>query len=72
MDPATWRAMVDRTRVLEVSLGLYIKKVEENEKDTVVLQRRSIRAVADIKPGEELTLTKFNLSAQSLRCNQTE
>jgi len=44
MDPNTWRDMVDRTRELENSLGKEIKKVEANEKETVVLQRRAIRA----------------------------
>lgn len=48
MDPHKWREMVDRTRELEYSLGNGIKKVEENEKETVVLQRRSLRASADL------------------------
>jgi sialic acid synthase SpsE len=44
MDPRTWRDMVDRTRELENSLGNGIKKVEDNEKETVIVQRRSLRA----------------------------
>jgi sialic acid synthase SpsE len=44
MDFNTWKDMVDRTRELENSLGLEIKRVEANEKETVVLQRRAIRA----------------------------
>ena len=44
MDPTTWREMVERSRELESSLGNGLKVVEENEKDTVVLQRRSLRA----------------------------
>ena len=44
MNPTTWKLMVESTRELEISLGNEIKKVEENEDDTVVLQRRSIRA----------------------------
>src|SRR5262249_53339138 len=43
MDPRTWREMVDRTRELEAALGTGVKRVEENERETVVLQRRSIR-----------------------------
>lgn len=43
MDPTTWREMVDRTRELELALGNGIKKVEGNESETVVLQRRAIR-----------------------------
>jgi N-acetylneuraminate synthase len=44
MDPAAWREMVDRVRELEGSLGSGVKKVEDNERETVVLQRRSVRA----------------------------
>lgn len=51
MDPRTWRDMVDRTRELEHALGSGIKKVEENESQTVVLQRRSVRLVHDMVAG---------------------
>lgn len=51
MDPKTWRDMVDRTRELEFSLGMEVKKVEDNESETVVLQRRAIRASNDLKAG---------------------
>lgn len=52
MDPNAWREMVDRTRELENALGNGIKKVEENEYQTVVVQRRAIRLVRDIAEGE--------------------
>ena len=52
MDFNTWKDMVSRTRELENSLGLEIKKVEENEAETVVLQRRSIRAKKDLTAGD--------------------
>tara|TARA_B100000029_G_C17574804_1_gene957800 strand:- start:1337 stop:2410 length:1074 start_codon:yes stop_codon:yes gene_type:complete len=55
MNPNTWKEMVDRTRELELSLGTNVKKVEKNESETVVLQRRSVRAKYDIKTNE-----KFN------------
>jgi N-acetylneuraminate synthase len=55
MTPATWREMVDRTRELENALGDGIKKVEDNEKETVVLQRRSIRAANELSPGHVLS-----------------
>jgi N-acetylneuraminate synthase len=48
MNPKTWKEMVTRTRLLELSLGDTIKKVEENEFETVVLQRRSIRVIKDL------------------------
>ena len=46
--------MVDRTRELEFALGNGVKKVEDNEKETVILQRRSLRLVRDISAGEVL------------------
>lgn len=55
MDPKTWREMVDSTRYLEASLGSSIKKVEDNESETVILQRRAIRVIKDLKAGEVLT-----------------
>ena len=54
MDPKTWREMVDATRILEESLGSPIKKVEENEIETIILQRRAVRAIKDLSPGDIL------------------
>jgi sialic acid synthase SpsE len=51
MDPRTWREMVDRTRELELSLGSAVKRVEGNERETVVLQRRAVRARASLAEG---------------------
>jgi N-acetylneuraminate synthase len=48
MDPITWREMVHRTRELENALGNGVKKVEENESETVVLQRRAVRLASDL------------------------
>lgn len=44
MSPKSWREMVDRTRELENALGTGVKQVEENERETVVLQRRAVCA----------------------------
>lgn len=55
MNPKTWAEMVENTRQLEKALGSSDKVVEENEKETVVIQRRCIRAARDIKAGELLT-----------------
>ena len=55
MDPRTWSVMVEDTRLLESSLGEPTKTVQENEEETLVLQRRAIRTTADIKKGEALT-----------------
>ena len=46
--------MVDRTRELEFSLGTGIKRVEANEKETVVLQRRAVRARVNLAEGASL------------------
>lgn len=54
LDPVTWRAMVDDTRMLEAALGTGTKSVEENETETVVLQRRCVRAARDLSEGTVL------------------
>ena len=51
MTPATWREMVDRTRELELAMGSSDKHVADNERDTVVVQRRCIRARGDLQSG---------------------
>ena len=55
MNPESWRDMVDRTRELENALGVGIKRVEDNEKETVVLQRRAIRMGVNLAAGNILT-----------------
>jgi sialic acid synthase SpsE len=55
MDPHTWQAMVDDVRMLESALGDGHKKIEDNEKETVVLQRRCVRAARDLPSGSILT-----------------
>ena len=54
MTPQTWREMVERTRELEASLGDGHKKVEANERETIVVQRRCIRASRDLERGTVL------------------
>lgn len=54
MDPADWREMVDRTRELEAALGPEEKRVMDNERQTVVLQRRAVRAARDIVKGRPI------------------
>lgn len=48
MEPIAWREMVDRTRELERALGSSEKRLAENEIETVVLQRRCVRAAHDL------------------------
>jgi N-acetylneuraminate synthase len=51
LNPATWRAMVDATRELERALGDGVKRIEGNEQETVVIQRRALRVVNDVPAG---------------------
>lgn len=55
MTPETWCEMVDRTRELESAMGSSDKRVSDNEQETVVVQRRCLRAATDIPAGETLT-----------------
>lgn len=49
-----WREMVERARELELALGCGIKKVEGNEQETVILQRRAYYFKNNITRGDEL------------------
>ena len=51
MNPASWKKMVQKVRVLESALGDENKKVEENELSTIILQRRCIRTNKNISKG---------------------
>jgi sialic acid synthase SpsE len=55
MSPKSWLDMVDRTRELEAALGTGLKKVEDNELQTVVVQRRALRLARDLPAGHVLT-----------------
>jgi len=55
MNPQTWADMVENTRQLEKALGSADKKVAGNETETVIIQRRCLRAARDIAAGETLT-----------------
>lgn len=52
MNPRTWFEMVEATRQLERALGSADKYVTANEVETVIIQRRCLRAARDIKAGE--------------------
>ena len=54
MNPKTWREMIDRSRELEMSLGNGIKRIEFNELETSVVQRRCLRLSRDVKAGEKI------------------
>jgi N-acetylneuraminate synthase len=54
MNPRSWREMVDRSRELEAALGDGVKRVEDNEAQTAVLQQRCLRATRDLPAGHVL------------------
>lgn len=54
-NPEDWVQMVEETRKLERALGSTDKFVAENEKETVIIQRRCLRAAKSIESGEKIT-----------------
>jgi len=61
MDPVMWEMMVKNIRQLEKALGSADKQVAENEKETVIIQRRCLRAAYDLKEGEVITRKKIDV-----------
>jgi N-acetylneuraminate synthase len=55
MNPKSWREMVDVSNQVFRALGDGHKRVEENEIDSAIVQRRAIRATRDLKMGHRLT-----------------
>lgn len=55
MNPESWAEMVVATRQLERAMGSGDKFVADNERETVVIQRRCLRAARDVLPGEIIT-----------------
>jgi sialic acid synthase SpsE len=52
LDPVEWQQMVYEVRSLEKALGNGRKVIQPNEAETVVLQRRCLRAARDLGAGE--------------------
>ena len=52
MNPTSWKEMVDRTRELEAAFGDGIKRIEENEKQAAIVQRRGLHMTRDMVKGE--------------------
>jgi sialic acid synthase SpsE len=55
MNPKSWREMVDRANEVYSALGDGQKRIEDNEKDTIMLQRRCLRFVKNFSKGHVLT-----------------
>ena len=54
MDPHIWHDCIERTREAEAALGDGAKRVEDNERETVVVQRRCVRAARPMTTGTPL------------------
>ncbi|MBI9049623.1 MAG: N-acetylneuraminate synthase family protein [Anaerolineaceae bacterium] len=61
MNPQSWEDMVQNTRQLERALGSSQKFVAGNEQDTVIVQRRCVRAHVALKAGDLLTRDKLEV-----------
>jgi N-acetylneuraminate synthase len=61
MTPTTWSEMISATRDLEKALGDGVKRIEDNESQTVIVQRRSVRAAKPLKAGQTITRSDLEL-----------
>ncbi|WP_207205301.1 N-acetylneuraminate synthase family protein [Methanolobus psychrotolerans] len=59
MNPETWKEMVGRSRELEISLGDGVKRIEQNEVDTAIVQRRCLRLTRDMNAGDKISNDDF-------------
>jgi N-acetylneuraminate synthase len=56
LNPRDWRQMVDRAGELDLALGDGVKRVEDNEKETAIAQRRSLRFTRNLLRGTKLSM----------------
>ena len=56
MNPISWRKMVNKTREIESCFGDGLKKIEDNEKSTSILQRRCIVAKKRLKNNQKIKI----------------
>lgn len=55
MTPESWKTMVKRTTDLFYALGDGEKKIEENERQSAIIQRRAVYVTRDMEAGEMLS-----------------
>lgn len=55
MTPKTWKEMVEQTMLLYEAMGDGIKKIEKNELESSVVQRRGLYVSSDIKSGSVIS-----------------
>lgn len=56
LNPVEFKEMVKCIRQVEKALGTGIKKVEKSEKQTRIIQRRSVFTIKEIQKGEKFTI----------------
>lgn len=61
MNPKSWREMVNRGNEVFFALGDGIKRLEENEKESIIVQRRSLRAVRSLKLGHIIEMADLEV-----------
>jgi N-acetylneuraminate synthase len=54
MTPKTWKEMINLSRDLEMTLGNGQKKIEDNERETIILQRRCVRVKNNLKKNHKI------------------
>lgn len=54
MNPTTWKNMIDASKEIEFALGDGIKKIEKNEIQTSIIQKRSIRCKINLVKGHQI------------------
>jgi sialic acid synthase SpsE len=55
MNPKSWSEMINSSNELLLSLGDGIKRIEANESETKIVQRRALRYASDFKRGTVIT-----------------
>lgn len=61
MNPETWKEMIDRSRELEYALGDGVKRIEDNENETVIVQRRCVRLNKDLNKDSVIGIEDIEL-----------
>lgn len=61
LDPVMWAEMIQQSRLLEAALGDGLKKIEPNEIEAAIVQRRSIRYSNDLKSGQVVGLENLSV-----------
>lgn len=57
--PTEWRKMVDDSNLLFYALGDGVKRIEDNERDTCIVQKRGLYATEDLLAGSIISYSDF-------------